>query len=370
MTDQRLQSRVLGCMLGSAIGDAFGAVVEFRGADDVQRIAGSHWVDDFLPFSEVFPALHPLGCWEPCPPRGTGTDDTRHNHVFAECVIRNRGRVNSHMLAIEYIERYRDRAAYYPKHPDLAEKQFRRRYEQACAHLGMSATPTGTPLNPARARGNGFPTLGGLISLAFAGLLRPGDPETAYRKAFELDFFDLGYARDATAMMAAMVSAAAGGDVGARAMIDTGLSVDPFGYGDRRIMARRLRRFIELADRATDDRDLIATLAREVAPLHPYDPIDVLGIPVAAAWFSNGDPIRTLVMAANDRNVDPDGNLLSLRDVDCTGGVAGALVGVLHGARAFPADWVADTIRANRDLYGIDIEANARRFCQLAAEAG
>jgi len=67
-------------------------------------------------------------------------------------------------------------------------------------------------------------------------------------------------------------------------------------------------------------------------------------------------------MAVNDRDIDDHGNLLQLRDVDCTGGVAGALVGALHGAGAFPEDWVADALKANKEIYGIDIEANARRF--------
>ncbi len=69
-------------------------------------------------------------------------------------------------------------------------------------------------------------------------------------------------------------------------------------------------------------------------------------------------------MAVNDRDVDDQGGLVRLRDVDCTGGVAGALVGARHGVGAFPADWVADVLKANKDIYGIDIEANARRFCE------
>lgn len=364
MVDEELYSRVFGCMLGSAIGDSFGAVVEFRSAEEVRRIAGSDWVDEFLPFSEVFPALHPLGTWEACPPRGTGTDDTRNNHTFAECVIRNNGRINSQLLAMEYVERYRDRERFYRKHADLAEQQYRSWYERACAHLGMGETPGGVPGWAVNARGNDFPMLLGLISLAFAGLLHPDEPEAAYVAAFELDFMDVGYAKDATGMLAAMVSAAIGGGATAREAIEVCLQVDPFGYGDERIMAGRLRRLIELADQASDDRGLVTALAREVASLHPYDPIEVLGVPVAAAWFADGDPLRTIAMAANDRNVDAQGNLLSLRDVDCTGGVAGAIVGGLNGAEAFPGDWAADTLRSNRDLYGIRIEENARRFCE------
>ncbi len=48
--------------------------------------------------------------------------------------------------------------------------------------------------------------------------------------------------------------------------------------------------------------------------------------------------------------------------MDCTAGVAGALVGALRGADTFPEDWVSDTIAANKKVYGIDLENNARRF--------
>lgn len=361
---ERLYSQIFGCMVGNTIGDAFGGVVEFCSAERIKKIAGKLWVDEFLPYQKDH-GTHPLGVWEVGPPRGTGTDDTRNNQIFVECVIRNGGFINSHFLAIEYIERYRDRGIFYPKHMDLAEKHYSRFYSTSCAHLGMNEMSSEIPAWATLARGNGFPTLMGLISLAFAGLLYRNEPEKAYRKAFELDFIDIGYARDATAMMAAMISAALGGGIGGKEMIEIGLRTDPFGYGEGRLMANRVRRFLQIADQASDDQALINTLSGEVEHLHPYDPIDVLGVPMAALYYSGGDPIRTIVMAANDRDLDENGNLKRLRDVDCTAGVAGALVGALRGAEAFPDDWVRDTVEANKQVYGIDLEANAQRFCEV-----
>jgi ADP-ribosylglycohydrolase len=339
-------------MVGNAIGDAFGGVVEFRSAQDVETIAGKPW--DF--------GTHPVGVWEPGPPRGTGTDDLRNNQIFAECVIRNGGAINSQFLAMEYIQRYREPEAFYPKYHDLARKHFRSMYERSCAHLGMQELPSGRP--PWTTVGRGFPTLMGLISLAPAGLLYRGEPEKAYAKTFELAFLDIGYARDATAMMGAMVSAALGGNVSGRDLVKTGLETDPFDFGKHRIMVERVERFVGLAEEAPDDQSLIDALAKEVGSLHPYDPIDVLGVPMAAIHHCDGDALRSIVMSANDRNLDADGGFTGLRDVDCVAGVAGAIVGALHGVEAFPDDWVSDTISANKDVYGIDLEANARGFCE------
>jgi len=357
---EKLYDRILGCMVGSAIGDSFGQVVEFAPAERVKRTAGSDWVGEFLPFPSDY-GTHPLGVWEKGPPRGTGTDDTRWNHVFVECVIRNGGAIDSQLLAIEYLERYRDRATFYPRHVDLAEQWLRQAHERACAYLGMKELPSGQPPWVVATQGNALPTLSGLISLSFAGLLYVGEPEKAYEKAFELAYRDLGYARDSTAMMAAMVSAALGGKVSGREMVEIGLNTNPFAFG-RRVAEQEIKRLVELANTAESDQALVNAIAAKVRHRHGFDPIDVLGQPAAAVSFCDGDPVRSIVMAANDRDVDDDGNLVKMRDVDCTAGVAGTLVGALRGVRAFPSDWVADALEANKKIYGIDIEANARRF--------
>ncbi len=358
-----LPDRVRGCLVGGAVGDAFGGPIEMRSAEELNEFAGTDWVDQLLPYRDDH-GVHPLGVWQEGPPRGTGTDDTRNNQMFVECAVRTGGVVNSQLLAIEYVQRYLEREKFYPEHADLAERHLRGRYHHALAYLGAEQLPDGTPGWVARARGNAFPALAGLISLAPAGLLHPGDPEAAYRRAFELAYCDLGYARDATAMLAAMVSTALGSD-DACEVVEAGLRTDPFGYGKRRIMARRIRRFLEIAEGAGSDRELIEGLSPEVSGLHLFDPVDILGVPVAALRFSRGDPVRTIVMAANDRDLTAEGALLKLRDVDCTAGVAGALVGALRGAEAFPSDWVEDTIEANRQVYGIDLERNARELTAL-----
>ena len=382
--DDRLYSRVLGCMVGSALGDAWGAVVEGAPAERVAELTGGKdWVDEFLPFPQDF-KTHPLGVWDPAPPRGTGTDDTRYNHILIECVIRNGGLINSQFLAIEYIERYRDRARFYPGHESLAEEQYRWLYEAACAHLGMPELPSGLAPYAVRGQGLGFASLHTLISLGLAGLLYRGEPEKAYAKAVELSFVEIGYGRTTTGMMAAMISAAIAGGLTAKEMIKLGLEIDPLtgrGEGDypkslwfyhygRYLAVKGIGKLVELANQAQDDRALVEAVSKEVAPLHFWDPIDILGVPMAAVYFSDGDPIRSIVMSINEREFNADGSFRRLRDVDCTGGVAGALVGALQGVEAFPDDWVAETIAANKKVNHIDLEANARQLCETLFPEG
>jgi hypothetical protein len=362
---------ILGCMLGNVIGDAFGGAVEFKTAQRIRELTGGTWVDRFLPYPSDH-GTHPLGIWLAAAPRGTGTDDTRNNHTFANCVIRNGGFVNSQLLAMEYIARYRDRTTLRPEHQDLAEKHYRWGLAQACVHLGMSDLPPELPTVASHAAANRFPTLMGLISLAFAGLLYAGEPEKAYLKAIEINFLDIGYALDATAMMAAMVSAALGGGVGGRDLVRLALDTSPLGFTPAggtgrvllggRVMVDRVAEFIRIADKAPSEQSLVDELARVVTPVHPFDPVDVLGVPMAGIYYTDGDPVRSIVIAANDRDLDEGGEFSRLRDVDCTASVAGAIVGALRGAEAFPKDWVADTLTANKQVYDLDIEAQAACF--------
>jgi hypothetical protein len=42
----------------------------------------------------------------------------------------------------------------------------------------------------------------------------------------------------------------------------------------------------------------------------------------------------------------------------------------LHGVEAFPTEWVAETIAANKKVNHIDLEANARQLCETLFPEG
>jgi hypothetical protein len=377
MDDQVVQKKFLGCVVGAAVGDAVGAPLEFWESERIaQHPQGTQWIDDMLPF--VGMETHPYGLWRKDPPKGTSTDDTRMNQVFIETVIKYGLLINSKLLAAEYVDRYVNRDQYYPGYHELSTQQFAWPLTGACGQLGIEC-----PIHPgvppyvlrSRAEGLGIPSLAGLLMVPSAGLLHPGDPETAYKHAFELAYEDVGYAKDATALLAAMVAAGFDVSLSPREAIRRGLEVDPFRLGDnwlgKRTMVDRINQFLDFADEAEGDRDLVMIVSRAVQHLHPFDPIDVLGLPVAACYRANGDPRRAILMAVNDRDLDEAGKFKRYRDIDCTGSVCGALAGALTsgGIDDFPADWVAATISANREVHGFDIEANAQRMVEVVMTA-
>nr|MDO8099179.1 ADP-ribosylglycohydrolase family protein [Candidatus Njordarchaeota archaeon] len=184
-------------------------------------------------------------------------------------------------------------------------------------------------------------------------------------------------AHDATALLAATVSAAMSEKKGVEEILETAIKTNPFGFRYRRMTDEStsvydcidvchhiptLPRFFKIAEKSKDEKELMLKLAKECEYLHPSDPLDCLGIALTVIRYHKGDPVRSIVSAANHRRVDENGRLVTLRDVDCIAGVAGAIVGAVNGISGFPKDWIRDVVEANRKVYNIDIEKNARDF--------
>ena len=375
MNPEVVLKKYLGSNIGHAVGDTVGAPLEFWDKDRITKHPqGTEWVEDLLPYA--IKKKHYLWVWVDDAPTGTATDDTRLNQVFVESAIKYGAVISSKLLAAEYVDRYINRDEYYPDYPEFSELQFRGGFASACGLLDMECPlQPGVPPSVLRSRsgGRGSPAISGLLRVPAAGLLHPGDPEAAYRHAFELAFEDIGYAKDATALLAAMVAGGFDESLSPREAIRQALELDPFGLVDnwrhQRTMVDRINEFLVLADEAQSDRELVMMVSRAVQHLGPFDPIDVLGMPVAAAYRANGDPRRSILMSVNDRDFDENGEFKKFRDTDCTGSVCGALVGALTpgGIDDFPADWVAPTISANREVYGIDLDVNARGMYEVIA---
>lgn len=374
MGKEALRSRFLGCVVGSAIGDALGAPLELWDKERVaQHPQGTDWIEDLLPF--VGRKKSPLGIWRDDPPRGTATDDTRLNQVFLEACVKYGSLLNSKLLAAEYVDRYVNRDRYFPGYHDLATRQFALFFAIACGVLEVDCPILpGVPAYALRstAHGRDRPSLIGVYTMHLAGLLHPGDPEAAYRHAYELSYADIGYARDATALLAAIQAAALDENLSPRSAIRGALGLDPFRFGEGqsgslapwtpRTMVERIGHFLDLADRAQTDRDLVLMLSREVTGLARFDPIDAVGFPVACCYRADGDPRRAMLMAVNDRYLDDRGEFVGYRDIDCTGSIAGSLAGAMAGIEAFPPEWVSSVVQANREVYGFDVEASANQL--------
>ena len=359
MVARTFESKVRGCILGSVLGDAMGGAPEFQSVKAWAEKMGTDWID-YLTRGNRY---RPVNFWRRDTPPGTGTDDTRNNWLFLRLGI-ELGRIpTAREFAIRFRQVARDPRAFFAgdaKMEDLAKRQYGRWLTQ-----GDASFPPPTAVN----RYN-TPSLGGLITLTWAGLFCPGNPEGAYVAAYNADIRDQLYAKEAVAMLAACVSIAVVEDVEPLNLFRRVAELDPFaGVGQSGINAGWFikRNLLPLCDRFVDvesDRAAAKELVRLLIGYGPMDAFKTFGVPCAALVAAQGDAFRAMQIAVNHPGLNVQGVPAEdiYQDIDCYGTVVGALGGAMRGVDAYPKEMIDNVISANKEVYGIDLEATIQDY--------
>ncbi len=354
------RDRIRGSVLGQALGDALGAPFEFA----APGAAGDGGITGLTSFTG---APGPHGPWLSPAPVGTGTDDVRYNRVFIDLVVDlGGGMPDAAELARRLLDVYEHPGAYFPGYEDLARRQFEmwEGVSRGCLGQPSSLVPGVSPVVLAtRSVGLNYPTIAGLLIMPSAGLLFPGDPEAAYHAAYMAAFFDVAYAREATALFAAAQSLAMAGLPTAELVAAT-LAMDPLqlgGYFGGPFIKDNLPGLLERA-RGLRQHELAAWLSAELRHFSVFDPYRALAITFAALLAHENEPMLALLVAVNQMDIDSQGAVRRFADIDCYGSITGALAGTIHGAAALPADMVQAVLDSNRDVYGLDLDDCARRL--------
>ena len=358
-----LNNRILGTALGAAVGDALGCPFEFQARSTVtQRLGEPPWIDKLYPVEGI--SIHPLGIWQESSPCGISTDDTRMSWLMLRLFAERGLGARPVDLARQYLAVYTRPQDYFPAHPELARQNLAYYVDAACAVLRQHS-----PEHPqaslealaSGALGVGMPTLLGMISLPCAGCLEPGNHEEAYRRAFSLAFMDVGYARDVTAVMAALVALLCGGEP-LRESVALALSLNPFGVDAS--WRERVRGWLKDCSHLTSDRAVSALLTEACWGMHPFDPVAALGTALCCLVHAEGSFERALLLAVNQWELSRHGEPQRLRDVDCIGSITGALCGAYAGRADIPPSWLSRCQAANLEVYGFDIVQTAEHFCE------
>ena len=220
--DLRVQ-RIRGLMLGTALGDALGGPIEFQPRDAVQRLPDPPkiWRDDEVldapalsattrrlrlrGYRQLRPKPESYGQWNHDSLPGTITDDTRHKlillHALRLAEKKDGWPVSARDFARAYVDwpataAVTDKPEYVSLAADwLEEYQFAARWVAGERDLAKARPP--------ERLWNGLPTCAGQMALLPIGAVFAGDPERAYRAAYELAFIDNGWGKD---MIGALVA--------------------------------------------------------------------------------------------------------------------------------------------------------------------
>ncbi len=314
-----LRDRVLGCLLGGAIGDALGAPVE-----------NWHWRDIRERHGRVTELLS-----QPARSRDGGpgqiTDDTTLRHYLCTAIVESGGRVGPEEYAEVWLSKL---------NPDRLYISERLVWEKL--RLGMNPWDTGRGQLLADAA---------IMSIQPVGIINVGDPTQAYRDAVAVaSVHQDGVERDAAATVAAGVAVALlpGSDAGrvvatmqehatfdVRRLVAAGIDLAERFGGDLDELVERFyatcldRTFPTRVDEQWDPERSVAATSREVLPA------------VVAVLLACGD--------------DPDASIVEAasigRDADTIATVVGCFVGALHGAEALRADWRATMESANSAFF-------------------
>lgn len=376
--------KLLGALVGSAIGDAMGAPTEMWHRNDIRVLHG--YVNSL---EALIRDGSPEGPWGGNLPEGGTTDDTRWKYLtggwlagFKEHQPQLDARAFARWITDHYLSDTEAALNVRSFDPAPLEQQMRRKtWLQEWAQVAKpyyegQLDEYTYALN--RFYG-GEMACGGMLYAPMLGAYYPAHAERAYLEAYRLGIFDLGYARDITALTAAYVAQAMQPDIPFGSITQLSRSIDPLKYADSRLVGRityRIytdARYIVHSARSLTEKDIPTDQA--IPAGFNYSPLEWLQLQTAysllddklqdiafhaaeihlinltALEFGRGDVARTLEFVINYG-----------RDNDTVGAVTGAILGAYHGFSSLPPEMATTSLRVNQDILGMDLQQLARQL--------
>lgn len=380
--------RVLGALVGSAIGDAMGASTEMWGRTDIRRVYG--YITGFTP---AIRPQSPEGTWSHNLPPGSGTDDTRWKAFTARYLSQNTGALSPGAFAKSITDYYQSvagdlGAAAAGGSTDALDSTLQKvDWIREWARVARAYQEGPEAYSQARDRFyGGEMSCAGMLYTPMFGLISP-DPEAAYLLAYEHTLFDLGYARDISALVAALTQMALH-TRNTDSLLNTAIFIDPYRYQDSRLVGRisaqtaqAARDYVRKARlKSAESLHLALDPMAQVPPTgYPYDSLawlqqeyiyglleedqeaipfhagEIWEILIAGLQYGQGDFGKTLAFIVNYG-----------RDNDTVAAVAGMIVGAQVGFIGLPEKEREQILVVSRDLMGIDLEAFARQVSAAA----
>jgi len=377
--------KVLGMLLGSAIGDAMGAPTEMWTREDIQLNYG--FVSDL---DSMVRSPTAEGTWKYNLPAGGTTDDTRWKKLTIEYLLSaNIDQLQADDFANFITSEYKRQVAELKNTNGFDPAPFEENLMKMAwlQEWALVAKPFKEKdmVGYANAMSNfygGEMTCAGMLYSPIFGAAFPKNASLAYKNAYDAGIFDLGYARDMTGLVSAMVSACFEENATIESVLNVNRTIDPEGFFKSRLVGRSAYRFFMMAktiDFETSamteaDVDVHSTMPKMWRHLNlleytklkkAFDMLDLANEDVA---FHPGEIYLIAITAMMFCDFDFEKSMAFIvnygRDNDTVAAIAGAILGAYWGGRKLPADMVKKVIAVNKNELGIDLEGLATQLTE------
>jgi ADP-ribosylglycohydrolase len=221
----------------------------------------------------------------------------------------------------------------------------------------------------------------GMLYAPMLGISYAQQPHAAYQKAWSLSLFDIGYAKDITAMTAALTAAAFDSIENAEQLLELHYKIDNSRMADSRLIGRVVNSVYENAlrdclssqqidsvqaeqndiptyfqDRPLKYEQLLYLYERMQPQLKsiPFHAHEIYLISLYALLFADGDFMDAMVFVINFG-----------RDNDTVAAVVGSILGAQLGYQSLPNELAEQVIQAQKEVLHIDLEELANQLGTL-----
>ena len=385
-----MPGKVRGMLTGTLFGDALGGPIEFHSHEDIQKTpkppklwrAGEVLNGDerrkaaariwLRPYKPLRPVPEPYAHWSYDAAPGTVTDDSRHKMILIG-MLRSAAQkqswpVSSKVMAQTYLDWHLSKSVTdRPTYSQLTDEWLDETYRAARWHLGERDLKKAYPTERLW---NALPTCYGQMALTPLAALYPGQPEAAYRAAYQVAFFDNGWGRDMNAALVAGLSVALTIDIHqvgkekAWAMIFAAMrNTDPYGYNNIPWTPRSVTLWLDNVDQFVagahkQPARLFEILDRRFKNDIKWEAQVPFTVIFSVLKIADYDPLAALELSIEWGN-----------DHDSYAQLLGAFVGALYGEELLTPAWrqtIATRLMAD---YGENIDEWADTLQRIAATA-
>lgn len=391
-----LKDKLLGLIIGSAIGDAMGAPTEMWPRYDMVR--EYQYIDSV---TMVLREPSAEGPWDFNLPPGGTTDDTRWKAIMIDYFEKEEAARNNNQppklkatnFAKFLIDRYQSELNRLKNtegfDPTPYEQNMRRvNWLQEWALVAKPFAEGNTEAYGVRLSHfyGGEMACGGMLYAPMIGAYYPGKPDLAYQEMYKLSIFDIGYARDISGLTAALTAEAMRSAPQPDSLFQTMITTDPDNYFKSRLIGRAAYRIYK-------DAETIARSAK-AATLDEWESMQLQlpkYFPHDSLYYLQMQKAFQLLDAKNQDTPFHAGeihliNLTALllcdldfaktiefvtnygRDNDTVAAITGAILGAYWGASKLPEHLVRPVLQTNKNQLGIDLPILADRLEELLAK--